>query len=425
MTPRPRQGSASSPELGFLLLTTFLNFVGFSLLVPILPFIVARYVHDPAWVAPDVGLLLGAYALCSFVAAPVLGGLSDRFGRRPVLLVSLLGSVIGYVVFALGGSLVVLFAGRIIDGLTAGNMSTINAYLADVTEPDERARTYGMVGAATGLGFMTGPAIGGLAARVDLSAPVWIAAGVVLLDLVWGAAVLRESLAPADRVRRLRSAQLNPLGQLGNVLRAAPVRRSFGAGFLFLLAFAGLEAITPVYARDLFGWDVQRVAVLLVVAGLCSVVTQGMGVRLLLRRIGEHRTASLGLTLAIVGLAIAALTSLVGAERGLRTVLIYAGITVFIVGDGLFEPSNRALVANSAGRTEQGRVQGSYQALASMTRIIGPLLGAALYGLAAGLPYASEAVLAGLALLAFGAMPFHLRREGPRPVIEDEPMADA
>src|SRR5579862_7784680 len=168
--------------MAFITVSMFLNFLGFTIILPVIPFLVARYVPADQ-VGLFVGIIIAAYALCQFIAAPALGALSDRYGRRPILLVSLIGTVVGYVVFGIGGALWILFVGRIIDGLTGGNVSTMYAYVADISEPKDRGRLYGRLGAAGGFGFVVGPAVGGLVAQVSLSAPLYLAAGVTLLNV--------------------------------------------------------------------------------------------------------------------------------------------------------------------------------------------------------------------------------------------------
>jgi multidrug resistance protein len=184
--------------VGVLAVSMFLDFTGHTIIIPVVPFLVGRYVPATS-VALMVGLIISAYALCQFAAAPLLGALSDRFGRRPILLVSLLGSIVGYVIFGLGGALWVLFAGRIIDGLTGGNISTLFAYVADVTEPSKRGRTYGLLGAAGGFGFIVGPVLGGLFGHFSLSAPVFIAALLTSANVAWASFALPESLPREKR----------------------------------------------------------------------------------------------------------------------------------------------------------------------------------------------------------------------------------
>ncbi|MDE2588290.1 MAG: MFS transporter, partial [Patescibacteria group bacterium] len=197
-------------DILFALVTMFLNFLGFTLLIPVIPFIVEKYL--PASSASQVGLYVGflvsAYGLCQFLSAPTLGLLSDRFGRRPILLISLLGTVIGYLFLGIGGAMWVLFAGRIIDGLTGGNISTLYAYIADVSEPNERGKLFGLLGAAGGVGFIIGPVVGGYIGAVHISLPFFVGAVVVFLNMLWGYFVLPESLAHEHKIQKIQLSHL-------------------------------------------------------------------------------------------------------------------------------------------------------------------------------------------------------------------------
>src|ERR1700744_5116717 len=193
-------------------ISVFLNFAGFTLILPVIPFLVGQYVPTEQ-VGLYVGLIVSAFAFCAFCAAPVLGALSDRSGRRPILMLSLLGSAVGYVVFGLGGALWILFLGRVIDGLTAGNVSTIYAYVADTVAPSERARIYGLLGAIGGFGFMLGPVAGGMLGAISPAAPLFAAAALTLGNAAWVYLALPESVTPAATRPAWRWRQLNPLAQ--------------------------------------------------------------------------------------------------------------------------------------------------------------------------------------------------------------------
>lgn len=392
MTKRPTRA-----QLVFISATVFLSFIGFSILVPILPFLAERYVSGADRIALVTGLLLSSYALCSFVAAPALGAVSDRWGRRPVLLVSLAGSVVGYLLLGVGGALWVLFLGRVIDGLTGGNVSTAFAYVADVTEPKDRPKYYGMLGAVAGLGFMFGPPIGGLTAQLGVWAPLYLAAAITLLNLAWGYVLLPESLAAEHRAERLRIRDLDPFAQFGQVFALPSLTPLFGAAFFFFVAFNGMEGNAAVYLKDVFGWNAANIGAVLFVAGFFAALTQGYLVRKLVPRFGAERVALAGLGTGVLGLLLAALTAAV-----VSTPLLYAGAILFIVGDGLYEPSNSGLISGAAGPKMQGRVQGANQAMQSISRILGPLLANWVYLAGSALPWLVEATLVagGLVILA-------------------------
>jgi MFS transporter, DHA1 family, tetracycline resistance protein len=237
--------SAPKPKGSVIVLaiSVFLNIAGFTLILPVIPFLVGQYV-PPVEVGLYVGLIVSVFALCAFCAAPVMGALSDRYGRRPILMLSLLGSTVGYVIFGLGGALWVLFAGRIIDGLTAGNISTVYAYVADTFAPEERGRIYGVLGAVGGLGFMLGPVAGGLLGAIYPAAPLFAAAALTLVSIVWIYLALPESLARDATPPAWRWQQLNPLAQLAHVLGIAALRIPFAAAFAFFFAGPCCRAIS-------------------------------------------------------------------------------------------------------------------------------------------------------------------------------------
>ncbi|MBZ0286615.1 MAG: MFS transporter, partial [Anaerolineae bacterium] len=260
----------------FILITGFLNLTGIGIINPVVPFIASSYVDrkDGALV---VALLFTTYSLCQFLAVPTLGALSDRFGRRPVLLVSLLGSAVGYFLFGIGGALWMLFLGRIIDGLTGGNLATIYAYAADITEPDERTQFFGQIGAFAGLGFVVGPALGGLVYTLtgNISAPLYFAAVVTLANTLWGFFVMPESLAPEGRATEIPLARLNPLTQLMNVLRLPQLRLLLVGIFLWALAFAMLQSNLSYLTEDRLGWTPEGTSSIFFVVGLVGILTQG------------------------------------------------------------------------------------------------------------------------------------------------------
>jgi DHA1 family tetracycline resistance protein-like MFS transporter len=378
-------------RIGIVAVSVFVNFAGFTLVIPVLPFSVARYVPPPD-VAWWVSLILALYSLCSFVAAPVLGAMSDRYGRRPVILLSLCGSALGFAVFGAGGALWVLVLGRVIEGLTAGSISALYAYVADTHAPAERGPAFGMLGAAGGLGFMLGPVLGGTLAQVSLSAPLYGAAALALMNcaLVWF--WMPESHPDTRRNKRLSLRQFDAVGQLVRSLRERRLRLLFLVVFCFALGGAVLQANLTVLLKDFLAFGPAHIGLVLAGVGVMDIVSQGLAAPRLQIRFGERRIATAGLAINGLGLALFALLPLHTAAP-----LVVAGIAIFTFGDGLFQPSASALIANAAPAERQGEVQGANQAQQAIARTAGPLAAAWLYGASASAPYAAAAVVVLLA----------------------------
>lgn len=374
--------------------TLFLNVIGFTLILPVLPFLVGRYVQADL-VGLYVGLIVSIFALCAFVAAPVLGALSDRYGRRPILLLSLIGSAVGYVVFGIGGALWVLFLGRIIDGLTAGNISTIFAYVADTQAPSERGRVFGMLGAIVGFAFMLGPVAGGFLGAYSPSAPLFVAAAITLLCTLWVYVALPESLA-ADRSREAwQWRQMNPLRQLASVLSYRSLRVPFFAAFCFFCAGAMLQSNLSVYLKDTLQFEPTRIGWTLFGVGVMDILSQGLLSRALLPRLGARMLTRLGLAINAAGFAMIACLVVVPTIP-----FLIASIFVFTLGDGLFQPAMSETIANAAPPDAQGRVQGANQAQQSLARMAGPLVPAFLSTTSLSTPYWAGAAVALLGMAA-------------------------
>ena len=390
--------SASSKPRGTLIVvavTVFLNIAGFTLILPVIPFLVGRYVATEL-IGLYVGMIVSVFALCAFCAATVLGSLSDHSGRRPVLILSLLGSAIGYVVFGIGGALWVLFAGRIIDGLTAGNIGTIYAFVADYYPPAERGRVYGFLGAVGGLGFMLGPVAGGLLGSISPTMPLFAASVVTLVSTAWVFFALPESAGRKQASFVLNWRELNPLAQLLNVLRRPQLRIPFAAAFAFFFAGTMLQSNFAVYLTQLLDFGPTGIGWTLFGVGVMDIVSQGLLSGLLLPRLGAQRVTRLGLAINAAGFALIACLLFAPAVS-----LLGVAIFVFTLGDGLFQPAINETIANAAPAEMQGAVQGANQAQQSLARMVGPLLAAVLSPVGLGVPYwaACAVTLAGLALL--------------------------
>lgn len=384
-----------------------LNFTGFTLIDPIVPFLIGQYAN-PTQLAFFVGALISVYALCEFVAAPILGACSDRFGRRPVLLLSLVGSAVGYLLLGGGGSLWLLFAGRMIDGLTAGNVSAMYAYVADVNAPAERGRIYGLLGAAGGFGFIVGPVIGGLLGQISIRLPLFFAAGLTVLNIAWVYFRLPESLPTHQQSAPLQWAQLNPIKQLSFVFSFEKLRRALAVSFLFFFAGAMLQANIAVLLKEQMNFSPLYIGMVLCAVGAVDVISQGVLTPKLLPFMQDRKLAAYGLLINACGFALFAALILHPS-----IVLLGLAVVVFTLGDGLFQPAMSSVIAASAPGHAQGRVQGANQAQQAIARALAPLIGASLYGAAMSAPYllGSLLTIGGATLLWVRGKPYTNKAE--------------
>lgn len=370
------------------------DMVGYGMIVPLLPFIVRERSES----ALLVGLLSSLYALMQLIVAPVLGALSDRVGRRPVLIGCVLASGGAYAllgVAANAGSLPLIFVAVALGGAAGATIATAQAYIADTTAPEERARGLGLVGAAFGLGLMLGPAAGGLLSVYGLGVPAFLAAGLAVLNGLFGLAALPESLPPERRTRQpLRLGGL--AGQVAGAVAERDVRPLLLAIFLLNLAFAGLQSNFPLYSSERFGWDAAANGLFFAFVGLCAVLTQGVLLGRLQPLVGEPALVVAGLALMAVCLGLTAVAPAAWA--------LYPLVGLMALGTGLAIPSITSIVSRRAGEGRQGVVMGGIQSILSATLVIGPALAGLLFdALGPGAPYLSGGLLAGAAFLAAAA----------------------
>lgn len=415
-------------QLIFIFLTVFIDLLGIGIVLPLLPFYVKLIEETaPAWLAGSYALVVGAltasYSLFQFLFAPVLGGLSDRYGRRPVLLLSLVGAGLSYVLFGLADSfaplgavavLAVLFVSRIIAGITGGSISTAQAYIADITPPEERARGLGMLGAAFGLGFMLGPAIGGLLSTVSLSAPAFAAAALIFANVIFGYFKLPESL-PAEQ-RAAAMPNLNPLTRLRAVVAIDVIRPLLLGVLLLNFAFAGLQSNFAVFADTRFGFGPTEIAFVFAFIGLMAVIMQGFLIRKLVPLFGEARLAVTGMALMAVGFGLVAAAPVAW--------MLYPALGVLSIGSGMATPSLTSLISRRVSPREQGSVLGGTQALTSLTMIVGPLFAGLIFdAIGPAAPYITGVLLiAGAAVVLATALRPELARG---PALEPQPAAAA
>jgi DHA1 family tetracycline resistance protein-like MFS transporter len=351
--------------LVFIFITVALDILALGLIIPILPGLILQFTgQDSARAASLYGLFAVAFASMQFLASPVLGALSDRFGRRPVVLLSNLGLGLDYVLMALAPNLWWLLVGRLLSGVCAASITTANAYIADVTPPDKRAAGYGLLGAAFGLGFVIGPALGGVLGEIDLRLPFWVAAGLSAANFLYGWLILPESLTP-ERRRPFQWRGAHPLGALRFLRAHAGLPVLAGSVFLSQLAHMALPAAFVLYADYRYDWGPREVGLSLAVVGVCSAIVQGGLVRKAIPRIGERRGLLFGLVMGAAGFAIYGL-----APSGW---LMLIGIPVMALW-GFVMPSAQSLMTARVEPEAQGRLQGALTSLTGIAGIIGPLM---------------------------------------------------
>ena len=383
--------------LFFIIFTTFLNMMGLTLIIPLAPFLVAHYVTDLASVGLTVGWLTSAYAVCQFIAAPGLGALSDRFGRRPVLLLCLLGSAGGYLLLGIGGALWILFLGRIIDGLTGANGAILNAYVADIVPEAERGKYFGWIGAISAIGIVVGPVLGGLMAKIGYQLPFLMAGGVLLINLLLGFFFLPESLPKDKRTTSINLARLNPVSTLQDVLLMPQLRWLLTAIFLTSMALFSVSGNISLFAKDSLKWDTTAVGALFSVFGVASILVQAALLPWLLKRLGSLPVSIAGVLLAIAGFLMIALVAVVASN-----VLMYVAFVILAIGEGLISPSLLDLITRATDAHSQGKVLGGNQSIQSLANIAGPLyVGAAYDNVGHAAPYLTGAAIL---LLSLGAL---------------------
>jgi DHA1 family tetracycline resistance protein-like MFS transporter len=358
----------------FILITLGLDAMGLGIVVPIVPALVQHLSGlDAGQAAHWTGALIATYAAAQFVAAPVLGGLSDRYGRRPVIILSLAGTAANYLLLAVAPSLAWLFVGRLLAGGTAANVSAANAYIADITPPERRSARFGLVGATFGAGFVFGPALGGLLGAIDLRLPFVVSGLMALANAAYGAAVLPESL-PADRRRGFVWRRANPVGSLRTLALDRPVARM---ALAWCCMWVGLGALQSCFVLSMglrFGWGPQENGYALAVVGVSQAVTQALLVRPVIRWLGERRAAFTGFATSGLAFLIFGL-----ADAGW---MIYAAAIVQALG-AVAVPSMRALMSAQAGPTRQGEMQGGLSSVEGLTAIVSPVAAGAVFAWAA------------------------------------------
>lgn len=401
---------ASRSRLGVIFFTVLVDLIGFGIILPILPFYAQRF----GAAGLGYGAVVGVFSLMQFAATALLGKLSDRIGRRPIILTTTLINVVGYTLFAFAGSYWVLFISRVVSGFAGGNISAAQAYIADITTPAERSRGMGLLGAAFGIGFSFGPAIGGFAAHyLGPAAPGLVAGGLSLANFVSAYFILSESLGHEHRVRR----PVFDLRHLGDVFRRPRLRALMIVWALVPFAFTGYTAGLPFQAAKVLSWGARELSWLFILIGITAAFVQGFLFPKIVRQIGERRPViigTFGMALAIV------VVPLIGSS-----VSLYAWTFVLAFANSLFAPAATGLVSVYAEPREQGTILGAAQAIAALGRTIGPpAVGSAwdVLGGGAFLICAGVMLLAGLAALRLAPVS-HGPASGQEPMPPPAPLA--
>lgn len=363
------------PSLPFILVTVFMSVLGIGLIIPVLPELITQLsggaYSDGARI---YGIFVASYAAMQFLFAPILGALSDRYGRRPVLLLSVFGAAIDYLVMALAPSLWLLFVARMLAGVTGANITVANAYIADITAPAERAKRFGLVGAAFGLGFIIAPAAGGFLGGIDLRAPFFAAAAVALANTLYGAFILPESLPQGNR-KAFSWQRANPIGSIRALANTRGIESLTAVISIVTLGQALLQAVWVLFTAHRFGWGPIENGLALTVLGVITTAMQGGGIRPILRRLGEKRAAVLGLSASAVAFAGYALVP----EGWMMFVVMLVGGVGGVAG-----PALQGWISSSVANNEQGSVQGAIASLGSLSAIVGPIVGTALFAFFTG-----------------------------------------
>jgi MFS transporter, DHA1 family, tetracycline resistance protein len=357
--------SAQRPALIFIFITLLIDVIGLGIIIPVLPDLIQELTGGTLSDASRYGgWMLFAYAFMSFLCAPIMGGLSDRYGRRPILLASLFGFGIDYIFMAFAPTLAWLFLGRIIAGIMGASFTTAGAYIADISTPEKRAQNFGLIGAAFGLGFIIGPMIGGLLGPYGTRVPFMVAAGLTLLNWLYGFFILPESLDEAHR-RKFDWKRANPIGTLIS-LKKYPV--IMGLVFSLILVYVAAHAVQtnwPYYTKEKFGWDSTMIGISLTVVGFVFAIVQGGLIRFIIPKLGQARSVYVGLGLNAAGFILYAIAG--------QTWMMFAFTVVYCLG-GIAGPALQGIISTAVPPNEQGELQGGLTSLMSVTSIIGPPL---------------------------------------------------
>jgi DHA1 family tetracycline resistance protein-like MFS transporter len=366
----------SAGNLNFVLICVFIDMLGIGLIVPVLPALVGEFVHGPKQQALWYGILSSVFGLMQFLFMPMVGAASDRLGRRPILLYSMAGMCINFLTTAWAPNLACLFIGRVIGGASSSSMSVASAYASDVSRPEDRAKSFGKIGAAFGLGFVCGPMLGGLLGDVSLHLPFYVAAALSAANFVYGFVAVPESLPPGQRPP-FSLASIHPFGGLARLARKREIRGLVIVMALVTFAQMMLQSTWVLYTTFRFGWRPRDNGIAMFCVGVASIVVQAGLLAALIRRFGEVRLSLLGLVSGAITYMLYGLAT----QGWMMYVIILCNLLAFAAG-----PALQGIISKTAGPGEQGELMGSLQSVGSLGVILMPPLGTALLGAASHLP---------------------------------------
>ena len=368
--PNPSSPTRRGPALIFIFITLLIDVIGLGIIIPVVPKLIEQLINgNLSQAASYGGWLTAAYAIMQFVFSPILGGLSDQFGRRPVLLFSLFGFGLDYVLTGFAPTIEWLFLGRILAGVTGASFTTANAYIADISTPEKRAQNFGLVGAAFGIGFILGPAMGGYLGQYGPRVPFFVAAGLTMVNVLYGYFILPESLAPENR-RPFDWRRANPVGSLMNLGRYPVILGLVASLVLIYIAGFAVQGTWTFYTMEKFKWDETTVGWSLATIGLAFAIVQGGLSRIIIPKLGPQRSVYVGLLFSALGFALFAFAT--------QSWMMFAFMGVYALG-GIAGPSVQGIISGQVPANEQGEVQGALTSLTSTTSIFGPLIMANLF----------------------------------------------
>lgn len=375
-----------------------LNSIGFSIVLPLLPFLVGQYLPEKQ-VVVGMSALLSVYAAFTFFAAPILGALSDRYGRKIVLIISLMGSVVGYVLFGIGGAMWILFLSRIIDGLTAGNISTLFAYISDTTKPQERSKWFGYIGAAMGIGKIGGPALGGMLGSISIGLPFYLTAGLIFLSGLAVYFFLPESLAHERRTKQLSLNSFNTFFHFKDILSIKGIAILLVIGVLFYSGLGVFQFNFTLFLKDIYRWTPAIIGGILTFVGIFEILSRAVILPFLLKHFREKSISLLGLSLFSSGLALIFISTYFHSA-----IIIALSVTFVISGEGLFDPTYTGKLSQWVDETRQGKLQGVNQSIQSLINIIIPLAAAAIYYQSPNMLYLVSIVIVLIAIIMYSTI---------------------